>query len=242
MGIPFLVYDDKEAKENTPSSSAQDGAQCRFRHFFLNCEQEDWKLDTLMDLLETANPDERGGLAGSVVFANSPDIVRWLYCELSDRFPGSASRLARLHRGMSSEELNYRLQSYMSGSDKRVLVVDPTTFCNMSLHRQVHPITNLAHDCQYPACLHNNSRGVVSPDSYAPQLWIDFELPEDSEQHQRRLNIMPGGETTWSTASRILISLTCDLEMSTLRAIQQSHHVEELPDHFHDCAPDLFNR
>ncbi len=47
--------------------------------YYINCEKEDWKLDTLCDLYDTIN------ITQSVVYVNSLDKVGWICDSLKQK-------------------------------------------------------------------------------------------------------------------------------------------------------------
>lgn len=84
------------------------------RQFFINCEKEDWKLDTLFDLYDTLN------IAQAVIFCNTRKKVDWLTDQLRQKdFTVSAT-----HGDLQPEERNKILTEFRTGSSRILITTD----------------------------------------------------------------------------------------------------------------------
>jgi len=84
------------------------------RQFFINCEKEDWKLETLFDLYDTLN------IAQAVIFCNTRKRVDWLTDQLRARdFTVSAT-----HGDLLPEERNKILNEFRTGSSRILITTD----------------------------------------------------------------------------------------------------------------------
>jgi len=84
------------------------------RQFYINCEREDWKLDTLCDLYDTLN------IAQAVIFCNTRKKVDWLTDQLRTReFTVSAT-----HGDLDSETRNVILNEFRTGSSRILITTD----------------------------------------------------------------------------------------------------------------------
>jgi len=84
------------------------------RQFYINCEREQWKLDTLCDLYDTLN------IAQAVIFVNSKKKVDWLTDQLRSRdFTVSA-----IHGDMEQETRNLILSEFRTGSSRILISTD----------------------------------------------------------------------------------------------------------------------
>jgi len=84
------------------------------RQFFINCEREQWKLDTLCDLYDTLN------IAQAVIFVNTKKKVDWLTDQLRARdFTVSAT-----HGDMEQEQRNLILSEFRTGSSRILITTD----------------------------------------------------------------------------------------------------------------------
>jgi translation initiation factor 4A len=84
------------------------------RQFFINCEKEDWKLETLFDLYDTLN------IAQAVIFCNTRKRVDWLTDQLRQRdFTVSAT-----HGDLQPEERNKILTEFRTGSSRILITTD----------------------------------------------------------------------------------------------------------------------
>jgi len=84
------------------------------RQFFINCEREEWKLDTLCDLYDTLN------IAQAVIFCNTRKKVDWLTDQLRSRdFTVSAT-----HGDLDSETRNVILSEFRTGSSRILITTD----------------------------------------------------------------------------------------------------------------------
>jgi len=84
------------------------------RQFYINCEREQWKLDTLCDLYDTLN------IAQAVIFVNTKKKVDWLTDQLRSRdFTVSAT-----HGDMEQETRNLILSEFRTGSSRILITTD----------------------------------------------------------------------------------------------------------------------
>jgi len=84
------------------------------RQFFINCEKEQWKLDTLCDLYETLN------IAQTVIFCNTRKKVDWLTEQLrAKEFTVSAT-----HGDIDQHERNVILSEFRTGSSRILITTD----------------------------------------------------------------------------------------------------------------------
>jgi translation initiation factor 4A len=84
------------------------------RQFFINCEKEEWKLDTLCDLYDTLN------IAQAVIFCNTRKKVDWLTDQLRSRdFTVSAT-----HGDLDSVTRNIILTEFRTGSSRILITTD----------------------------------------------------------------------------------------------------------------------
>jgi len=84
------------------------------RQFYINCEREMWKLDTLCDLYDTLN------IAQAVIFCNSRKKVDWLTEQLRQKdFTVSAT-----HGDIDQETRNVILSEFRTGSSRILITTD----------------------------------------------------------------------------------------------------------------------
>jgi len=84
------------------------------RQFYINCEKEDWKLDTLFDLYDTLN------IAQAVIFCNTRKRVDWLTDQLRQKdFTVSAT-----HGDLQPEERNKILTEFRTASSRILITTD----------------------------------------------------------------------------------------------------------------------
>ncbi|VDP80081.1 unnamed protein product [Echinostoma caproni] len=84
------------------------------RQFYVNVEQEEWKLDTLCDLYQTI------AITQAVIFCNTRRKVEWLTNELTERdFIVSA-----MHGDMEQAERDNIMTAFRSGSSRVLISTD----------------------------------------------------------------------------------------------------------------------
>eukprot|EP01128_Nolandella_sp_AFSM9_P007294 TRINITY_DN3954_c0_g1_i1.p1 TRINITY_DN3954_c0_g1~~TRINITY_DN3954_c0_g1_i1.p1 ORF type:complete len:408 (-),score=128.88 TRINITY_DN3954_c0_g1_i1:127-1350(-) len=84
------------------------------RQFYINCEREQWKLETLCDLYDTLN------ISQAVIFANTRKKVDWLTDQLRSRdFTVSAT-----HGEIEQETRNVILSEFRTGSSRILITTD----------------------------------------------------------------------------------------------------------------------
>jgi superfamily II DNA/RNA helicase len=88
--------------------------------FFVNCEREDWKFDTLCDLLETINPTQ------AAVFCNTRSTVDWLMAP--ERLANLPVQVACVYKGLSQAEREAALLEFRRGA-ARFLICDSAAGC-----------------------------------------------------------------------------------------------------------------
>jgi translation initiation factor 4A len=84
------------------------------RQFYINCDREEWKLDTLIDLYDTLN------IAQAVIFCNTRKRVDWLTDQLRSRdFTVSAT-----HGDLDPDTRNVILTEFRTGSSRILITTD----------------------------------------------------------------------------------------------------------------------
>jgi translation initiation factor 4A len=84
------------------------------RQFYVNCEKEEWKLDTLCDLYETLT------ITQAVIFCNTRRKVDWLTEKMHTRdFTVSA-----MHGDMDQKERDVIMREFRSGSSRVLITTD----------------------------------------------------------------------------------------------------------------------
>ncbi|KAI9295698.1 DEAD-domain-containing protein [Neoconidiobolus thromboides FSU 785] len=84
------------------------------KQFYISCEKEEWKLDTLCDLYETITVTQ------AVIFCNSRRKVEWLTEKLKSReFTVSA-----IHGDMEQKEREVVMKEFRSGSSRVLIATD----------------------------------------------------------------------------------------------------------------------
>jgi translation initiation factor 4A len=84
------------------------------RQFFINCEQEDWKLSTILDLYDTLS------IAQVVIFCNTRKRVDWLTEQLRSKdFAVSAT-----HSDLPPQERNTILKEFRTGASRILITTD----------------------------------------------------------------------------------------------------------------------
>jgi len=82
------------------------------KQFYINCEKDDWKLDTLCDLYDDVSINQ------SVIFCNSKNTVDWLTKEMTERgFPVAATHAAK-------EDRNQIMSLFKHGSARVLITTD----------------------------------------------------------------------------------------------------------------------
>lgn len=94
------------------------------KQFFIDVEKEDWKLDTLLDLLEVL------GSANCVIYCNTRRKVEQLACELSKRVEFTVSFI---HQGMDRKDRLLIQQQFSMGSSRILITMDLVT------QSEIHP-------------------------------------------------------------------------------------------------------
>lgn len=82
------------------------GTLCCVKQFYIDVEREDWKLDTLCDLLDTITM----ATSSSTIYCNTRRKVEWLVDKLKSR----DFTVLPLHGGMCSDEREANLRDYRS--------------------------------------------------------------------------------------------------------------------------------
>jgi len=86
------------------------------RQFYINCEREDYKLNTLLDLYETLN------ITQAVIFCNTKDRVKWLTNEFLKRNFTVSSIHSDYHPMLRRENL----ETFKSGNSRILISTDVT--------------------------------------------------------------------------------------------------------------------
>jgi translation initiation factor 4A len=84
------------------------------RQFYINCEREQWKLETLCDLYDTLN------IAQAVIFANTRKKVDWL----TDMLRGRDFTVSATHGDIDQETRNLILSEFRTGSSRILITTD----------------------------------------------------------------------------------------------------------------------
>jgi len=84
------------------------------RQFYINCEREQWKLDTLCDLYDTLN------IAQAVIFCNSRKKVDWL----TDQLRSKDFTVSATHGDIDQETRNVILSEFRTGSSRILITTD----------------------------------------------------------------------------------------------------------------------
>jgi len=84
------------------------------RQFYINCEREEWKLDTLCDLYDTLN------IAQAVIFCNTRKKVDWL----TDQLRSKDFTVSATHGDLDSETRNVILSEFRTGSSRILITTD----------------------------------------------------------------------------------------------------------------------
>jgi translation initiation factor 4A len=84
------------------------------RQFYINCEREEWKLDTLCDLYDTLN------IAQAVIFCNTRKKVDWL----TDHLRSKDFTVSATHGDLDAETRNVILSEFRTGSSRILITTD----------------------------------------------------------------------------------------------------------------------
>ncbi|KAK4535400.1 hypothetical protein CDCA_CDCA04G1425 [Cyanidium caldarium] len=84
------------------------------KQFYVAIEQEEWKLETLIDLYETISASQ------TVVFVNSRRKAEWL----SERMRERDFTVSVIHADMSQDERNLIMKEFRSGSSRVLITTD----------------------------------------------------------------------------------------------------------------------
>ena len=84
------------------------------KQFYIAIEQEEWKLETLIDLYETISASQ------TVVFVNSRRKAEWL----SERMRERDFTVSVIHADMSQDERNLIMKEFRSGSSRVLITTD----------------------------------------------------------------------------------------------------------------------
>jgi len=84
------------------------------RQFYINCEREQWKLNTLCDLYDTLN------IAQAVIFCNSRKKVDWL----TDQLRAKEFTVSATHGDIDQETRNIILSEFRTGSSRILITTD----------------------------------------------------------------------------------------------------------------------
>jgi len=82
------------------------------KQFFVDCQKDDWKLDTLCDLYEDVSINQ------SVIFCNTKNTVDWLTQQMTDRgFPVAATHAQK-------EDRNTIMSQFKHGAARVLITTD----------------------------------------------------------------------------------------------------------------------
>lgn len=84
------------------------------RQFYVDCEQEDWKLDTLIELYETLT------IVQAVIFVNTRKKVDWL----TDQLKSKEFVVSSMHGDMEQKERSVIMSEFRSGSSRVLITTD----------------------------------------------------------------------------------------------------------------------
>merc|ERR1711988_584843 len=84
------------------------------KQFFINVEQEQWKLDTLCDLYETLSVTQ------AIIYCNTRRKVDWLTDKMNER----DFTISSMHGEMSSQERAKIMKEFRSGSSRVLVTTD----------------------------------------------------------------------------------------------------------------------
>ena len=84
------------------------------RQFYIDVEQEEWKLDTLCDLYETLN------ITQAVIFCNTRRKVDWL----TDQMRSHQFTVSSTHGDISQQERNVIMEEFRTGSSRILITTD----------------------------------------------------------------------------------------------------------------------
>lgn len=84
------------------------------KQFFINVEQEQWKLDTLCDLYDTLS------IAQAIIYCNTRRKVDWLTDKMNER----DFTISSMHGEMSSQERAKIMKEFRSGSSRVLVTTD----------------------------------------------------------------------------------------------------------------------
>merc|ERR1712150_271345 len=84
------------------------------KQFFIDCEKEEWKLPTLLDIYETLS------IAQAVLFCNTRRRVEYLQTELDKK----DHTVSAMHGDMDQQQREVILKEFRSGSSRLLITTD----------------------------------------------------------------------------------------------------------------------
>ena len=84
------------------------------RQFYINAEQEEWKLDTLCDLYETLT------ITQAVIFINTQRKVDWI----TEKIHAQDFTISAMHGDMDQKERDVIMREFRSGSSRVLITTD----------------------------------------------------------------------------------------------------------------------
>ena len=84
------------------------------KQFYINCEKEEWKLDTLCDLYETLT------ITQAIIYCNTRKKVDWL----SENMQKRDFTVSSMHNDMDQKERDLIMKEFRSGSSRVLITTD----------------------------------------------------------------------------------------------------------------------
>ena len=84
------------------------------RQFYIQCEKEEWKFDTLVDLYETVS------IAQTIIFCNSRRKVEWLVTKMREK----DFTVSYMHGEMDQKERDAVMKEFRSLSTRVLITTD----------------------------------------------------------------------------------------------------------------------
>ena len=172
------------------------------KQFFLNVEREEWKLDTLCDLLETitVTPTTDPTI---IVYVNTRRKIDWLTEKMKSRdFTVSA-----MHDDMNHHECDLVMREFCSGFSRVLITTDLLSRRGIEVHYE-----NVRFNCI-------SGSGLV----------INYDLPIDRENYIHRIGCT--GRRVSHRIKRVAINFVTSSDIRYLREIEQFYktQIEEMP-------------
>ena len=172
------------------------------KQFFLNVEREEWKLDTLCDLLETTTVTPTTA-PPTIVYVNTRRKIDWLTEKMKSRdFTVSA-----MHDDMNHHECDLVMREFCSGFSRVLITTDLLSRRGIEVHYE-----NVRFNCI-------SGSGLV----------INYDLPIDRENYIHRIGCT--GRRVSHRIKRVAINFVTSSDIRYLREIEQFYktQIEEMP-------------